>query len=354
MRAADVVRAALLTIIGASTAPSAARAQSATVTGQVVLRDSEQPLAYTTISLPSQGTQLLASESGTFTLRNLPPGEVRLRFKRIGFVPKDTALDVVVNETARIRIEMTRLVLQLPEVVVNGACTDRTPLEDQPPILAALFDQVRQNAERLRLLAVEQPFVLRTIAMGGFRDRDNKIIGARRADTVERGPLPSKAYVPRQVFARGGGPRREDWGVTLPELPDLADTAFTNNHCLFYAGQERFGSDSVIRVDFEPVPWLAREIDLLGSIYLRLDGYRLVGVLTRLNGIPSRFPEVREYFARARFDEIVSGVPVLAEWELTNLFNNGRPPYLYAGKVTGVRWLDSLTVKGDTAGRPPR
>jgi hypothetical protein len=349
------MRAALLTMLGASTALSAARAQTATVTGQVVLHGSgEQPLAYTTVSVLSQAAQLLTSENGTFTLRNLPPGEVLLRFKRIGFVPKDTALAVAANETARIRIEMMRLVLQLPEVVVNGTCTDRTPLEEQPPILAALFDQIRQNAERLRLLAVERPFVLRTIATGGFRDRDNIIIGARRADTVERGPLPSKSYVPRQVFSRGSGPRREDWSVTLPELPDLADTAFTNNHCLFYAGRERFESDSVIRVDFEPVPWLAREIDLLGSIYLRLDGFRLVSVVTRLNRIPSRFPEVREYFARARFDEIVSGVPVLADWELTNLFNDGRPPYFYSGKVTSVRWLHSPTTKRDTVERPPR
>ena len=34
----------------------------------------------------------------------------------------------------------------------------------------------------------------------------------------------------------------------LPQLTDIADTAFTNNHCLWYAGQQRFGSDSVVRV----------------------------------------------------------------------------------------------------------
>lgn len=45
----------------------------------------------------------------------------------------------------------------------------------------------------------------------------------------------------------------------LPDLSDLADTAFTNNLCLWYPGQERVGSDSVIRVDFEPVPWLDKE-----------------------------------------------------------------------------------------------
>lgn len=67
-------------------------------------------------------------------------------------------------------------------------------------------------------------------------------------------------------------------GVKLPELADIADTAFTNNHCFSYAGQTRFGADSVVRVDFEPVSWLAKYIDFEGSLYLRLDGYRLVGL----------------------------------------------------------------------------
>jgi hypothetical protein len=142
--------------------------------------------------------------------------------------------------------------------------------------------------------------------------------------------------------------------VTLPELPDLADTAFTNNHCFWYAGHERFESDSVIRVDFEPVPWLAKEIDLLGSVYLRADDYMLVGMVTRLNRIPARSPSIREYYTRARFSEIVSGVPVLAEWELTNIFHNNRPPFVYAGKVTGVKWLDSQNAQRDTGRRPPR
>ena len=54
-------------------------------------------------------------------LRDPPPGEVRLRFRRIGFAPKDTALVAGANDTVRVRIEMTRLALELPAVIVNGA-----------------------------------------------------------------------------------------------------------------------------------------------------------------------------------------------------------------------------------------
>jgi len=348
------MRTILFIVACALIALRAPLAQRATVAGQVFVREDGQPLGFATISVVSRGTQRLASEGGTFVLRDLPPGEVRLRFRHIGFAPKDTAFVVGANDTARIRVEMTRLALRLPTVVVDGTCTDRTPFEVSSGVLAELFDQVRQNAERLRLLAIERPFVIRTVSEGGFRDRDNNVVGAARVDTVERGPLPAKPYAPRRIIYPGEGAYAGRWVIKLPELPDLADTAFTNNHCFWYAGQERLGSDSVIRVDFEPVPWLAREVDLLGSIYLRADGYQLVGLFTKLNRTPPQNRALREYSVRARFREIVSGVPVLAEWELTNTFRNSRPPFVQTGRVTEVKWVDSLTVQRDTSRRPPR
>jgi hypothetical protein len=338
-----------------STALSVAHAQYATVTGRVVLRDDGQPLGFTTISVLSQGTQRLASDSGTFVLRNLPPGEVRLRFRRIGFAPSDTTFTIAANDTARIRIEMTRLAIPLPEVVVNGTCTDRTPFENRPAFLTQLLDQVKQNAERMRLLAIERPFVIRTVAVGGFRDWSNNIIGKPVVDSIERGPLSTKPYAPRGVVYRGTEGRfKGAWIILLPELSDLADTAFTNNHCLWYAGQERFGADSVIRVDFEPVPWLDKELDLTGSIYLRVDGYQLVGLYTKLNRIPPGNRVLAEYFVHARFREIVSGVPVLSEWELTNVMRNNRPRFVQTGTVIGLKWLDSLVAKPDSGRRPTR
>jgi hypothetical protein len=346
------MRAFLSVAVCVSTALGTARGQHATVTGRVVARESGEPVGAAAISVLPRGTPRLAGESGAFVLRDLPPGEVRLRFRRIGFAPVDTALVVGANDTAQVRIEMSRLAIQLPAVVVNGTCTDGAPFAAQPAILAALFDQVRQNAERLRLLAIERPFVMKTVATGGFRDRDDRIVGGARVDTVERGPLPPTPYAPRKVVFRfrdektGSGA----WGVTMPELSDLADTAFTNNHCFWYAGQERMDRDSVIRVDFEPVPWLARERDLSGSIYLRVDDYLLVAMMTRLTRLPPG--PIREYYTRARFRELVSGVPVLATWELINTYAGQRPPYRYVGKVTAVRWVDSVAVRRDTLRRP--
>ena len=141
----------------------------------------------------------LAGEDGAFVLRDLPPGAVRLRFRRVGFAPKDTALVVGANDTAQVRIEMTRLALALPTVVVDGTCMNRTPFEQKPAVLAALFDQVTQNAERLRLLARERPFAMELTNTRGIERR-----GPLSSDTVVRGPLPSEPYAPRRILRRQG------------------------------------------------------------------------------------------------------------------------------------------------------
>lgn len=314
------MRAMMSVVACTFAAVTSARAQSAVVTGQIVLRDDGLPLGYTTIAVLSSGRQHLARENGTFA-----PGEVRLRFKRIGFAPRDTTLSVAANDTARLRIQMRRLVIRLPDVVVSGACTDRTPAGARSGILPELFEQVRQNAERMRLLAQEKPFMMTAVHYNRFVDGNNRVTNAR-TDTLERFAL-LEPYKPRGVVFRiNEGPYKDGTGIMLPELPDLADTAFTNNHCFHYAGQERFGDDSVIRVDFEPVPWLAKELDLEGSIYLRVDGYQLVGLYTKLNRTaPPINRDLREYTVRARFIELVSGVSVLVEHELMNIFATTGP-----------------------------
>ena len=149
------MRTPFLVVVGAVASLSAARAQSAAIAGQVLARDGGEPLVSTTVSVMSQGTPTLANESGQFMLRNLAAGEIRLRLKRIGYAPKDTALTIGASDTVRLRIEMTRLAIQLPAMVVRGNCTDGEPLEERPAVLAELFDQVRQNAVQLQLLTRE-------------------------------------------------------------------------------------------------------------------------------------------------------------------------------------------------------
>lgn len=348
------MRMALLALLVIVTPARWASAQRGAVIGEVVRHDGGQPLPFAAVALPAEGMQTLANEAGAFALRDVPPGPVRLRVRRIGFAPKDTILAVGSGDTLRVRIVMTQLAVQLPTVVVNGVCADTTPRQAQPRVLAELFDQVQQNAAQMRLLAAERPFLIRSVAVGERRDPRSGEVHIVRVDTVERSPLPANPYRPRQVMRRGEGTYRGSWVVTLPELPDLADSAFTNHHCLWYAGQTRFGADSVIQVDFEPVAWLAKEVDLEGSLYLRVADYQLVGLVTRLNRTPPQNRALLEYSVRAEFTELLSGVPVLAAWVLTNTFRSGAPSFVQVGRVTDVRWDDRwVPIAGTTRVPPP-
>ena len=142
------------------------------------------------------------------------------------------------------------------------------------------------------------------------------------------------------------------WVLHLPDLANLADTAFTNNHCFRYSGQGRWEADSVIKVDYEPVPWLDKETDIKGTIYLRVKDYQLVGTTTTLNRIPPQFwgsNGLEELTIHARFAEIVSGIPTLDEWVMTRRYR--RNTRVENGQVFRLQWLDSTAAKVDTVRR---
>jgi hypothetical protein len=98
----------------------------------------------------------------------------------------------------------------------------------------------------------------------------------------------------------------------------------------------------VIQVDYEPVPWLAKEADILGSMFLKVGTYELVGTITKLNRIPGQFRRdgLREFTVTARFADLVPGVPVMFHWETLNLFRPPTSARVETGEVTGIRWPD--------------
>src|SRR6185503_17805097 len=150
--------------------------------------------------------------SGKFLLTGLAPGEVRIRFKRIGFAPRDTTVRLAANDSAQLRIEMTRLVIRLPAMIISGICTNQSPMMQQPEMLVALFEQVQQNAERVKLLAASKPFFLYVFRVDGIRNRDNKII-PQTIDTVIRRALPPTPYRPKEVIRRS--PNEDSWVMSL-------------------------------------------------------------------------------------------------------------------------------------------
>ena len=343
------MRQLLLASLITASAASFVGAQDAVVIGQVVVRETGSPLGYSVVRAASSA--LLTGESGKFLLRDLGPGPVKITVKHIGFSPRDTTITLAGHDTVRLEVKLSQLVIQLPAMLVSGQCTNETPKETPPLVLAELFEQVRQNAERYRLLASAQPFALRVLRIRGYRNADGRVV-SEMADTVVRDAFPAGPYEPKRVVRKGVGEYAKQWTIAVPELPDLADTSFLNNHCFRYAGKTRALGDSVIRVDYEPVPWLNKEVDISGTLYLNSENYQLLSSVTALNRIPSQFygTGMLTLAVTARFSEIVPGVPVLDEWVLESKYRSKRqPPTVETGQIFGV--VFTTPVKPDMIGR---
>jgi hypothetical protein len=92
------------------------------------------------------------------------------------------------------------------------------------------------------------------------------------------------------------------------------------------------------------VPWLDKEFDLNGTLYLDVNSYQMLGSFTRLNRVP---PDgLQEYFTDARFREVVPGVPVIDSWELVNRFRSeNRPRFVQRGRRIEIIWKDSTRTR---------
>jgi hypothetical protein len=312
------------------------------VVGQTRLNGSGEPLGYAVVVLPSLGRQLFSNDHGAFTLWNLPAGPLLIRVKRIGYAPRDTVVTLRDDDTLRIAVSMVKLVIQLPAVRVSGACRDKRPDEREGGILGDLFDQVQQNADRYRLLADSNPFDLILYHVEGMRNRDGKIL-ATNIDTVKRGPFPFSPYTPRHLIHTevDSLDARVHHFLAVPELADVADTAFVNNHCFIYAGQRVLDGDSVIAVDFEPVPSLKNEVDFRGTMYVRSGDYQLIRADMELNRVP---PELQSsgmtgMNITTRFTEVLPGVALLNDVESTTNFRGRIFPHVEFAQVIDLKWV---------------
>lgn len=293
--------------------PGSAGSQgTAVVYGIVRTAESGMAMPYSIVAIPSLSREQFTSDQGGFTLRELPAGRLTLRFRHIGFAPRDTAVELRAGDTLRFDVALTRLAIRLDAMHVTAACTTNQDAAANGA-LADLFEQVRQNAEQYRLLVRSHPFTRRMSVAEIIRTDDGKFtLGSLEAlildSDVERG------YKPGNVFRRSPG-RNRDLVVALPELPDFADSLFIAKHCFAYGGDTTVDSVKLIRVAFSPVTDL-KDPDLSGVILLRADGYAIWGVDQVTTGVPKNIAsEISAIRAVTRFQDILPGIAVISTVE---------------------------------------
>ena len=283
-----IVPFALAALVAGAVTP-VARAQDVTppsgiVRGSVRAVTGER-IPYAIVSIVPAGRQRFADDSGAFWIDGIAPGPHRVRVRQIGFSPYDTTIIVPPEAEVVLAPRLAPIAVQLSEITVSARGRCERPGPPDPalhPQLAVVFDQLRENAERYRLMADSYPAEYQMER--GFGDiTEAGRLRVAPSDTVTRRTDARWHYAPGRVTAEDSvnGLR-----LLLPTLPDLADSAFQAGHCWYLAGPDTATAEGLLRVDFAP-PVRLRAPDVDGSAWLDALTYQIRRATVRLTN-PSR------------------------------------------------------------------
>ena len=285
--------------------------QQSALRGTVVSAETREPLRLSIVTLhPGLGTQF-TDPDGAFSFAEVRAGTYLLSVRQIGYVPLDTQIVLRPEASATLRVSLRRLAVQLPAITVVGhaRCTKPGPPDREvTPALAAVFDQLIENARRLELLADSYPFRYRLERSEREVTRRGDSLRAQ-VDTIELDQSQTRRrYRPGFVVTSGSGPYSGSTVVTLASLHELADSTFHNSHCFRLAGRDTIEGESLVRIDFEPDDDLG-STDIAGSAYLDSVTYGLRFTETRLTRPDkSDLSGARSVVARTRFRDIAPGI----------------------------------------------
>jgi outer membrane receptor protein involved in Fe transport len=126
MRYTTSWRTRLLALMLVMVAPVALRAQgSATVTGTVTERGSNAPLQNVQVSVTGTRLGAATDEKGTFTIRGVDAGTVKVRAQYIGYEPQEQTVVATSGATVRLTFVMNRTAVTLTGVVVTATGEER-------------------------------------------------------------------------------------------------------------------------------------------------------------------------------------------------------------------------------------
>jgi hypothetical protein len=318
--ASSAVRALVLSSIAVPLA-----AQNVTV--RVITALERAPLGYSVVAMPSLGLERFTTASGVVVMPVPAPGEVRLRVKRLGYTPKDTTITVTDAPAQTVTIALARVSFRLEEVRVVGWPPCRRPgiSDESDAQLRGIVDQLRQNAERYRLLTRSYPFVYTIRRQFGERATDGSVV--LESDNVEVvSGTPEWTYRPGTLVGREpalAAGLRSVWVMRILSISDLAEDAFVDNHCFHVAGLEEKDGQRLLRLDIVAAERL-KGVDVNAVVWLDPQDFQLRHATYTLTKPP---PQVRGLLAsssRVTYRELIPFVPVLSLTVAENTIQQGR------------------------------
>lgn len=321
---------------------------SAVLVGVVVAREGGAPLGYSVVSIPGigeRGRERYTTAQGSFAFFGLAPGTYRLRVKHLGYSPRDVELSLA-EQRSEVRVELTRIAVRLAavRVVAREECTSPGPPDAAAfPELATLFGQVREAAERMRLLVDRYPYryYVERSFYDQLRNGESRLVSL---DTVGFQSDHGWRYRPGRMISAVGDGRRREYVLNLPGLVDVVDSAFLANHCFRYAGIDTLGGRMLLRIDFYAAKRL-RGPDVDGAVYLDTASYQIRGARVALTRPPGLVRDLQGMTATTLFEEIVPSIPLPVYVAGTKILRSRPGPQARVSAIETQRLLEVRFVR---------
>jgi hypothetical protein len=306
----------------------------------VVMAGPGEPVPYAVVALVPRFAQRFTDESGAFSFSRVPAGTYHIVARQVGFKPFDTTMVVAANQTVVVSATLERLTVELEEiaVVATRGCSQPGPPDAQGnPELAALFEQLKQSAQRYRLLATTYEFRYRMVRT--FTDLDE--VGAAQwttRDTVEYVSSAAPHYRPGDVV--GVAPLPDGTtahAVILPTLNDLADSVFQANHCFTFTGQVEQDGNEALRFHFRP-PEALQAPDLEGDVDLDQRSYQIRRASVSLTHADKAWDKMRSATSIITFAELLPNIVVQRRVESVQVL--AEPPLRIGGARHISRYVE--------------
>ena len=285
-----------------------------TLRGDVRALETHFPLPFSTVVVQPGVTGRFTNDSGVFAFHDLARGEYRVIVRAIGFLPFDSVITVAAD-TIVLHVALRALAIELPPVTVvaTRACVrPGPPARDSEPDLAAIFDQLRENASRYRLLSDAYPFTywVERRVWDEPREHGDSVV----VDTMELRSDVRMPYRPGGLIITQTGPRgRPERTLRLPTVIDLADSVFHEAHCFTLAGVDDLDGEPHWRVDFLAADRM-RSPDVAGSAWLNRNTYQLRQLTFRLTRPDRAVTTLKTLEVTVVFGELFEAVTV--PWQI--------------------------------------
>lgn len=339
----------------ASAQEASASSQTAVIRGSVT-GATGGPLMYAIVSIPSVNLQQFSNAEGKFFFVSLKPGKYTISIRQLGYVPVTREVVLAAGANESIVVPMVRLATKLANMSVTGqwACNrPGRPMADSLRPLIEVFEQIEQNALRLKLLSRDYPFDFmseRKVVM--LRADGSEYID--RLDSLRTESSTAAVYKPGNVVQRVRNPRisRTEYFLQVPTLLDFADAIFQRNHCFLLRGVATNGEQSEIRVDFLPSSKI-NQPDVGGSVFLEAGTFRLMRTEIYLTKIPAGMEGLQEVRATTHFQDVVKGLPTISEIIARSDFTAVRGQLPYQHSIEHQKTLEVRFHKSKPAEGPP-